>query len=178
MPPKPYMIDPEAKEAPKLKKIFTASSEAFTVLMYDCCFDKWNAMYTYIQEHGALVQKDKENKQHLAIFRSKYTDQDGGQQQYGGWTDAGLEEQSKLTKEVRDARKARPKDIAKLEKDMLECLRVKMKITATNAKTQANNKRNAKRKAGDDVGDDTPKTRAKVAFDFEDDEEEEAGNGE
>ena len=106
------------KEYPD-KKAVTLATEAFVVLVYENCRDKWVGIRDYFRDNPTekkLPQRTKDNKD-LAYNKSKYTDQNLGQQPFGGWTSDGLERFNAIKKLIKDAKKTG--DHVKLETDYL-----------------------------------------------------------
>lgn len=71
---------------------FDVSSEAFVVLVYENCYQKWTKTMEWKQANPGqkLPTRSKTNKND-PIFKTIYTSQDSGQQKNGGWTNLGIE---------------------------------------------------------------------------------------
>ena len=86
-------------------KLFPASTEAFFVLLYDNCIDKWKEHAQWKHDHPKvrLPIMNKENKDE-PLHKTKYTITDIGQQKYGGWSNEGLEAFNQLKKDIKASR--------------------------------------------------------------------------
>ena len=87
-------------------KLFTAATEAFLVIVFENCIDKWKAQCVWKHEHPGenLPTKTKINKGE-ALHKTKYTITDIGQQKYGGWSDAGLARFNAIKTSIKASRK-------------------------------------------------------------------------
>ncbi len=137
-----YMTISDAKtKDPNPKKLITVSTEAFTVLVYENCRDKWFNMYQYVKANPDVKKKkwrvtkeekqDEEVAKEAAKYEAKYTDQNKGQQEYGGWTSTGLKRFNELQHLVGAAFKTtnQRKKAHEMEKKALDSLRFKNAIT-------------------------------------------------
>ena len=90
----PFPKDPK-------KELVDVSAEAFLVLLWDNCFDKWHHGLAYCKEQDVVIKRPpqkrtKANKHHL-MFQAKWTTQDGGQKKNkSGWSKAGLDRYNEL----------------------------------------------------------------------------------
>ena len=83
-------------------KLFPATTEAFMVVMYDNCVEKWEAMAVWKEQNGAkmkLPRKSNKNKDE-PIHKTKYTVSDKGQIKWAGWLDIGLQRFQELRTEI------------------------------------------------------------------------------
>lgn len=109
------------------------STEAFAVLCYKNCWNKWNAMFVDKKAHlnaktgikwvCPLYSKNKPTK-NLA-YKTEYTDSALGQPSKGGWSQEAMVEFVRLQKIVKDSRKAPggADRFSRVEKACLERLR-------------------------------------------------------
>ena len=122
----------------------TASTEAFTVLIYKNCWKKWNAMYESYSKFltsknpGKWVclrynKKTKANPE----YETPYTDSAAGQKKTGGYTNEGIEEYRRLKKIVMTNRKENGDQISYVEHACLQRLRAKNNMDAKEKKSQA-----------------------------------------
>ena len=86
-------------------KLFPPATEAFFVLLYENCIDKWkhHALWKHDNPKERLPIMNKQNKDE-PLHKTKYTITDIGQQKYGGWSKAGLEKFTALRKQVKASR--------------------------------------------------------------------------
>ena len=79
------------------KKLFDISTEAFLVLLWENCFDKWTAALKWLEENpGKKLPKRTKTNKNDPMFQAKYTTQDGGQQRLGGWEAEGIERYNEI----------------------------------------------------------------------------------
>ena len=90
----------------KDRVLVTVSSEAFGLLMYENCREKWIEYVKFKEKHGKKAKiptgKEPEAEKHLA----KWSDGKEGQVKYGGWKDEAYDRYEKLKKDVKAWRKA------------------------------------------------------------------------
>ena len=116
--------------------------EAFLVLLYESCREKWTNMHKWRKENKGKTLADCDES-----FRGKYTRQDGGQQLFGGWTEEGLEQFITIRKKIRSQWKKNKPECLTLEHDFLTLLQKEKGIKCKSAEQEKRNKRNKKRKA-------------------------------
>ena len=94
---RPYrlMTDTEVVEGDpsgKKKVLVTVTSEAFGLLVYHNCRDKWVADYKYKKEHGKKAQVPKYNKDDVSTHKhvNKWSNSNSGSVVGGGWHPAAL----------------------------------------------------------------------------------------
>ena len=86
------------------KVLVTVASEAFGLLMWENCQDKWVNYYKLkANDEKAVVPTGKHPD--AASHTAKWSDGNSGQVKYGGWKDEAYEVFEKLKKEVKDWRK-------------------------------------------------------------------------
>ena len=125
------------------KKLFDVSTEAFALLSWENNYQRWNEQLKWLAQHPNAIkipQRVKANK-HWAIFKSLYTDQDKGQQKYGGWSKQGIIRFNKIYDDLLHAKHEDPKkptfenikaDWHEMEEAILEKLRDELGIEALN----------------------------------------------
>jgi hypothetical protein len=141
------------------KQLVTASSEAFTVLLYENCRTKWIAIYNWCQKNpNAKPGKGlfRPQKDGIGIeFKSRYTEQDIGQAEFGGWSQQGLQRYQVLKDLILTARKALGKKILQKEKPILDQLRTDNNLSCVDHETERKSKRKRAKNTienGDDIG--------------------------
>lgn len=78
-------------------KLFDISTEAFFVLLWDNCLDKWTSSLAWMKKNpGKKIPTRKTTNKHMDIFKTKYTTQDGGQRKMGGWSGKGIARYNEL----------------------------------------------------------------------------------
>ncbi len=109
------------------EKVVTTASEAFIVLLWENCYEKWVAvrMEYHNNPEWKMPKRTKEDK-NKPYFKTLYSKQDGGRQDFGGWTSAG----HKRFHEIQDLIKEAKEDdsFVQLEKDALKKLKVARQI--------------------------------------------------
>jgi hypothetical protein len=147
--------------------------EAFIVIMFESNRTKWLNMFVKSENHKGPEpiqwryqgQPEEERK----MYTSLYTDQNSGQQQWGGLNDAGVKRFNKVVQQIEDSRtKLTKEQIHAWEHEVLVKVQEKNKVVARSSKEQRKLARNRKRH-GDAVACAPPK-RARIAVDFSDDE--------
>ena len=134
------------------KKLWSVSNEAMIAVIYESCVEKWLACKEWFENHPnekKLPRRDKDNPD-LAFLQGKYTDQNGGQQMYGGWTDAGVARYNAICEEILAARRVendtpgagREKtNYLQVEADFLVILREKRGYVSLSAEEERKRKR-------------------------------------
>lgn len=120
--------------------LITPQDEAFLVLSTENHLQRW------LDEFNGRIKEDK--KDHGGLYTSTKT----GQNQYGGWSEQGLELFNRYVKMNEDARK--DANCEQVEKDCLQKLREKNGIVASNAEEhirQKNQQKNAKKRGNTDA---------------------------
>ena len=118
------------------------STEAFIVLAYENQHAKYVAGYKYLHENDleTMPPKTKATK-HLPHYKTLYTDCEGGNNLYGGWSIEGMERMIDLMKEIQAYRKEN-KDIGdELEEEMLRAIQRKKGIKALTVEEETKRKR-------------------------------------
>jgi hypothetical protein len=113
----------------KPRDYVTPASEAFGLLVYDNCRDKWMKQYEWKQQGKALPKGKKDPN--WKMFAAKYTDPNSGSKTGGGWKPEGLvkyEEYMNLIKKLRVEDAANQN---KMQQLALDLVREKNEITAT-----------------------------------------------
>lgn len=123
------------------KKNFHISTEAFLVLLWENCRDKWQACLQWLANpanRGQKLPKRTKTNKHMDIFQSRYTTQDGGQQRMGGWTPEGITRYNEIFRLIEQAKydnlgepnqAIKPAYLA-LEQDFLRRLHAKLGLHA------------------------------------------------
>ena len=124
------------------RPLITSYVEAFLVLLYDSCHEKWTKMHKWLKHNKGKSLADCDKK-----FRGKYTRQDGGQQLFGGWTEEGLTRFMTIRKTIRQRWKKDKAECLTVEQDFLKILQDDKGIKCKSAEQEKRNKRNKKRKA-------------------------------
>lgn len=155
--------------AGKPVQLFTASTEAFLLILCDNNWDKWRAMCKWwaskndwkaelpvllsaaelaakrIKEKNPDLQQDPIA---VACHTAKYTDKNAGQTKEGStFSEAGLKQFRRFAKDIKRNRKKRKEAIVKFDKQVLELVRTKKKITGKTHEEQLLGS-NRKRKPG------------------------------
>jgi len=115
----------------------TASTEAFTVLVYMNCWKKWNAMHRDFENHRNSDEEGgwkcpRFNKKHPDVnpeYETPYTDSASGQRRCGGYTCGGMKRFFELQKMVVENRRTHAKRIAIVDQACIQRLRKKRKVT-------------------------------------------------
>ena len=116
------------------KPLFTPSHEAFVVLVYENCRDKWIARRKWYAENPSetrLPGRKDEWKEH-EIYVTKYTNQDKGQATFSGWAPEGLQQFMKYRKAIKKRWNDAPDECRAVEESVLQLLKdEKGKLGAT-----------------------------------------------
>jgi hypothetical protein len=91
--------------AGKQKVLVTVASEAFGLLMWENCHDKWINYFEYKHKNGekAPVPNGKHPDAHK--HQAKWSDGNSGQVKYGGWKDDAYDFFEKLKQDIKEWRK-------------------------------------------------------------------------
>ena len=103
------------------KKCITVNTEAFLVLVFENCEEKWKYLVK-CKRNGT-----KEDRSHDE-YVSPFTDVRAGQQRWGGWNENGRKRHKELCKLIGDARKKGGKEFENIEIDCLTRLRCKHNV--------------------------------------------------
>ena len=150
------------------KLLFPPSTEAFCYIMLDNNVDKWTAnveMYlknTWRTHLPAKKMKSKgEAREPDPHHDAKYTDKDGGQQQFGTFSKEGMEQFEKMRKAITLNRRQFGHDYNTLEKEFL----------ASHLKCPRKGKESGKKRKSAGDGRENPRERVKIInLDESDDE--------
>ena len=145
--------------------MITPEDEAFTVLVIENSYDRW---VKELQEKEAGGQKDAggqgSDKRKKPNYNGKYTATDSGQNEWGGWSDEGLDVFKKYVDMNRAARKEN--DTIVLERTCLGRLKAKYNIVCNDPKAQCDldksNKR--KRRRGEDELEEHQKKKPTITI--------------
>ena len=109
-------------------RVITTSMEAMAVVVYENYHDRWIATKEWMVAHPntKLPARDKTNKD-MDVFKAKWTDQDGGQQPYGGWDPAAKERFNDLRIAIHAVRA--DEETLEYEKKALQLLQKEHNIT-------------------------------------------------
>lgn len=148
------------------KPLFGHSTEAFVVVQWENNYDRWLASYAYKKEHNVKkLPTRKGDLKDADFFDGKFTDQNGGQQAYGGWTEKGLQQFNSYQEMIKD-RRAQDNyatEARDLETIALASIKNKHGIQAATAKQNRKRKRKGK--------DDQPPKPAAIETYMESDDE-------
>jgi hypothetical protein len=130
--------------AGKQKVLVTVASEAFGLLMWENCHDKWVNYFDLKDKHGekAPVPTGK-NDPEAAKHQAKWSDGSSGQVKYGGWKDEAYDFFEKLKKELKAWRKNEEEKGKPIQKFAFDLMRAAHKKTG---KTPADDKKNPRKK--------------------------------
>ncbi|MBT8188473.1 MAG: hypothetical protein KJO73_12345 [Croceitalea sp.] len=176
-------------------KLFTAVSEGMLVTLYENNFEKWKKLKEWKQKNNnkKLPKRDKKLKNQQAWMNAKWSTNNEGQQEFGGWKDEGVDRFNEITRAIHKKRKKAAKNAkttgtnvyVQVEKDFLAKLRNELQLTETTGELEC---RKCKRNGLLAAAVPTKKTKALTAeelanmSDSDDDEtdvegEEEGGVG-
>jgi len=116
----------------------TASTEAFTVLVYMNCWKKWNAMYRDEKSHKdrklpgrwKCPRYNKKRKDEYTDYETPYTDSASGQRRCGGYTREGMMCYLEKLEMVTDNRQGNHESVSLVENECIERLQRKRKKPA------------------------------------------------
>jgi hypothetical protein len=111
------------------KRVITTAMEAMVVVVYENYRERWIATKEWLNanpDKTRLPTRDKNNKD-MDVFKAKWTDQDGGQQPYGGWDPEAKERFNDLRLAIHAARA--DEDTPDYEKKALQLLQQDKGIT-------------------------------------------------
>lgn len=89
------------------KKRITASTEAFALVAYENCRQRWENLYDWsVQDgnQGKPLPRYYANKQETHPFKAKYSDSAMGKSEFGGWSKNGLRRYFTLAAEIQKNR--------------------------------------------------------------------------
>jgi hypothetical protein len=170
------------------KRVVEPCSEAFVVLLMENCRTKWTNMVKYYNDNP--LEKGKKNGTQFrrkkkqgntdggddddligAQFATKYTDQDIGQCEFGGWSRAGLRRFKYLIQEIKLAHEEMaPENLAAVEKTCLDRIRTRLKLVCDDYESERKSKR--KRKKNDGAEDPEQSEQEEIdTFELSEDDE-------
>lgn len=158
------------------KRLLTVSTEAFIVTIYDSNRDKWKNMFQLYREQGSYTttklpakltkeERTKDPTKTDPFHDAKYTRQDGGQLEFGSFTEEGMDYFNEMCNKIQEQRKKK-EEITDFEAKFRKILQDKYKKDSGDGKKKGK----AARKSGDGGGQPAKKRRVII---FEDDEDEE-----
>lgn len=117
-----YLKLPQAKDDKAL--CVPPSTEAFALVAYDNCRDRWEALMKWKldpanQDKKGGMPKYCKNQTETHNLKGKYSDGAKGQARFGGWTKEGRDLFKGLMKEIADNRKNNKAKIEELEKEIV-----------------------------------------------------------
>jgi hypothetical protein len=163
--------------------MITPDDEAFLVLSLHNALDRWIAEAAEMESQSPASANSKVSNKKGKVPNGVFTKSDSGQNEWGGWTDEGLE---KFT-HYRDLNTKARKDpnTRALEEETLQSLRIKKKIVCVDSTEQskADKSRKRRKKRGDGSDDSPPVRKKKVRtlrllnlnYDDDDDDDEDDG---
>ena len=168
----------DSRNSEKPKKLITASTEAFLVLLYENCHAKWKYIFEE-QKKNPKFKYDRKN----AKVKALYTEQDGGQKKHGGWKAEGLKRFNELKKAIKEAQDKAYKDQAavdeahddpnthpplvdyfQVETDCLAALRKANKKECQDAESEKRRKRKRKKDQADASTENMPEVVETIDF--------------
>ena len=140
-----YTIISEAKcQHDQQKLAFPAVSEAFALLCYENCREKWVKIWKFKQENpGDKVPVANKETANDDRYSSKYTVATKGVQKFGGWTQDGLDAFGKYVDMAIAGRKL--KESKKFEKDSLDRVKKRKGITGDSLEPPKKKQKNTKK---------------------------------
>lgn len=78
----------------------TPSDEAFLVVCWENCWDRWHYVKSFKDQDKEMTAKDKEDPK----FQTPYTKPKGGVQHYGGWNKAGRKRYREILNLIKDSK--------------------------------------------------------------------------
>jgi hypothetical protein len=95
------------------------STEAFALLVFENCYDKWKNTHEYLQDPNNKDKKrpryEKKKDPNSIKFKGLYSDPNSGQAKFGGWSDEGLVRFYDLCKQISDNRKENKEHIEAMD---------------------------------------------------------------
>ena len=149
------------RDVPKHPMI-TPEDEAFTVLVIENSYDRWEKEIE--EKNAGGSSSNNNNKKKKPNYNGKYTTTDSGQNEWGGWTDEGLQVFKKYVDMNRLARVE--KETMSVERECLHTLKTKYNIVCNDPKAQCDlNKSNKrKRKRGEEELQDQQKKKPMITI--------------
>ena len=157
------------------KKLFTTSTEAFIVTIYDSNHNKWTNMFEYYASENNYratlpgkksKQWRKDNPGQLDPYHdAKYTRQDGGQLEFGSFSDEGMAFYGEVGQEISKRRKEHPKEYLDFEAKFRPRLR-----QILGRPEEAANEDKKKGKKGRKTGEGGGQVKKRKIITFDDDE--------
>jgi len=150
---KHYTIISKAKlPGDETKPLVPANSEAFLLLVYENCHDKWVKHIEWYDKNPCTKMPnrnstEKAKQENAGLFDTKFTTQDGGQMKYGGWKDGGLQKYVEYTKAINDRKKNHMAKYLKVETDFLKQLRQELGLESESIQEERSRKKH-KNKGG------------------------------
>ena len=132
----------KVKVGGKGRVIVTVTSEAFGLLMWENCCDKWVKIWKKKKEEGKDAEIPRSKDDGALEYAGKWSDANSGQAKYGGWSDAAYERFEELKDLVKTYRDNDTTNGSPIHKYALKLMREKKGITAE----EYNSKKSAKRK--------------------------------
>ena len=137
------------------KQLIRFDTEAYLCVLYENSAERYKSQHKYAKENTHLDKKtikwrslDKEHKEknQPTLFKGKYSNQDGGQQEFGGWKEDGLTRFNLIKEQIKAQRVLLGEEaVAKLEDETLKAVRKKHGIKCNSSELEALMKRRAKR---------------------------------
>ena len=129
--------------AGKQKVLVTVASEAFGLLMWENCHDKWVNYFKLKDEHREKAPVPTGKQPDADKHQAKWSDGNSGQVKYGGWKDEAYDFFEKLKKEVKDWCQTEEENGKPAQKFAYDLMRAAHKKTGA---TPAEDKKNPRRK--------------------------------
>lgn len=107
------------------KVAVTVTSEAFGILIFANCRNKWLNTFAYKKIHGPRVAVPNDPEK----YAGKFTDSNVGQVKYGGWSEEGYTLFEGYKKKIMEFRTAQKEEGNKVYKNALSIVRAALKIT-------------------------------------------------
>ena len=106
------------------KLAVTPSTEAFVYVIWDNCYNRWNAQYKwkYIDGNTGSIPTYKKKERWTLPYKGKYSDNCIGQSTYESWSTDGIDLYEEFSEEVRENREKNHDHLVSIEKTMTKIL--------------------------------------------------------
>ena len=127
----------------------SASDEAFLVLLWLNCFQKW----WHREECRRMTPSEDPDEDH-ARYQTPYTDAKGGQMKFGGWNSEGVKKYEELLTMIKENRETQKKYVHQIEELALKRIRKVEKVEEKEASRKTKKKANSKKEEPDEDATD------------------------
>lgn len=150
---KHYYLPTDTQDVAGVQKVnVTITSEAFGLLVYENCQQKWLRQLTYKQNYGKNAKFPKGKKdtdldgKTADYYNAKWSDSNEGQVQFGGWAPAAYDRFEVLKQTVKNLRDEDAKKDKEMQKFALKLIKEDNQVEHATLEEKLASKKRSKRK--------------------------------